>query len=52
MELSHGCPDLADDHADDDEVVFVRMRRSASARTGLLVTLFINWVVKPSPWPC
>ena len=40
-------PDLADDHPDDDEGRLSRdPRRRAKAR-GLLVTLFVNWLVKP-----
>ena len=40
-------PDLADDHSDDDEGRFWRDPECGQKPRGLLVTLFVNWLVKP-----
>ena len=46
-EFSHGRADLADDHPDDDESGFSSVANVGQRPQGLLVTLFINWIVKP-----
>ena len=41
------CPDLADDHPDDDESGFRLPYGCWPTPRWLLVTLFVNWLVKP-----
>jgi arsenite transporter len=38
---------LADDRTDDDEGRFASIRYVGARPTGLVITLFVNWVVKP-----
>jgi ACR3 family arsenite transporter len=46
-ERAHWRPALADDLSDDAQGGFQRHRRHREAPKGLMVTLFVNWLVKP-----
>ena len=47
VNFPHGHSDLADDHPDDDERRFSAVAKVGQRPQGLLVTLFVNWVMKP-----